>query len=70
MTTQQIADIKFFTPDVIREIRTKLDMTQEEFSEYLGVGGATVPRWENDYNKPSKYTLPALRRAAKRVGLI
>jgi len=31
----------------IRELRTRLGMNQVEFAEYLGVGSASVKRWES-----------------------
>lgn len=33
--------------DEIISFRKKMDMTQEEFAEYLGVGVASLKRWEN-----------------------
>ena len=35
------------TKDEIKELRTKLGLTQEEFARLLGVGFTTVNRWEN-----------------------
>jgi len=34
------------TPDEIRGVREKLDMTQAEFSRLTGFGEATISRWE------------------------
>jgi putative zinc finger/helix-turn-helix YgiT family protein len=33
--------------DEIRELRTRLGMNQVEFADYLGVGSASVKRWES-----------------------
>lgn len=33
--------------DEIRDLRTRLGMNQVEFAEYLGVGSASVKRWES-----------------------
>ncbi|HEV2485106.1 MAG TPA: type II TA system antitoxin MqsA family protein [Terracidiphilus sp.] len=33
--------------DEIRDLRIRLDMNQVEFAEYLGVGSASVKRWES-----------------------
>lgn len=40
----------------IKEIRTKLGLTQEELAQKLNVSFSTVNRWENGKTKP----LPAL----------
>ncbi len=34
------------TSDQIRDVRKRLRMTQKEFADYLGVGVASVKRWE------------------------
>ncbi len=34
------------TPEEIRQSREKLDLTQKQFAQLLGVGEATVSRWE------------------------
>lgn len=33
-------------PDEIRDARKRLDLSQREFAEYLGVGEASIKRWE------------------------
>ncbi|MCJ7805165.1 helix-turn-helix domain-containing protein [Patescibacteria group bacterium] len=38
----------------IQEIRTKLNMTQGEFAQFIGVSRMTVNRWENGKTKPLK----------------
>jgi len=37
----------------IREIRLKLNLSQEQFAELLGVDPRSVSRWENGHHKPS-----------------
>jgi putative zinc finger/helix-turn-helix YgiT family protein len=37
---------RLLTPEEIREGREKLGMTQKQFASLLGVGEATVSRWE------------------------
>ena len=38
---------------VIRELRTALGLTQENFAAKVGVTYSTVNRWENNKEKPS-----------------
>ena len=38
---------------VIRGLRAKLGLTQEQFAAKVGVTFSTVNRWENDRGKPS-----------------
>jgi len=37
----------------IKQIRKKLNLTQEQLAHKLGVSWATVNRWENGKSKPS-----------------
>lgn len=39
---------------IIKQIRNHLNMSQTEFSEWLGVSFATVNRWENGHAVPNK----------------
>ncbi len=39
---------------LVKEVRAKLGLTQEDFAQELGVSYATVNRWENGQYKPSK----------------
>ena len=42
----------------IKEIRTKLGLTQEDFARKLiGVARATVNRWEQGHTKPSRLAI-------------
>ena len=49
MTTEQ--DCR---PEQIKEIRKRLNLSQEEFAKKLGVSFTSVNRWENGQTKPSK----------------
>lgn len=42
------------TPATLRSIRAKLNLTQEQLAERLGVSFATVNRWEGGSSKPQK----------------
>lgn len=45
----------------IKDARTKLGMTQEEFAERLGVTFASVNRWENGKAKPQRSRIKAIQ---------
>jgi type I restriction enzyme M protein len=42
------------TPQLLQELRVKLNLTQDQLAERLGVSFATVNRWENGLNAPQK----------------
>ena len=42
---------------IIRELRTVLGLTQEQFAAKVGVTFTTVNRWENNKAKPSPLAL-------------
>jgi len=44
----------------IRTLRHNLGMTQEEFAHRLGITVATVNRWENGHNSPTRLARKAL----------
>lgn len=48
-------------PDEIRAIRKRLDLTQREFEELIGVSSPTVSRWETGAMLPSKTTDTLIR---------
>ena len=41
-------------PDQIRKLRDNLDMTQQELSDLLQIGGRSWSRWENGRERPSR----------------
>lgn len=43
--------------ELVREIRTRLGMTQEKLAARLGVTFPTINRWENGRAKPSPLAL-------------
>ncbi len=56
-------------PALLRAIRGKLDLTQEELAERLGVSFATVNRWEGGLNAPQKAAREAIERLAVEAGV-
>ena len=52
-------------PDDIRDLRKKLDLTQQQFAQLLGVSFVTLNRWENGQSKPSAMGLSKLRDLAQ-----
>ena len=53
---------------VIREVRTRLGLTQEKFAARLGVTLPTINRWENDRASPSPLAMRNLRELVHRMG--
>jgi putative transcriptional regulator len=41
-------------PELVKEIRRQLALSQEDLARHLGVSYATVNRWENGQSKASK----------------
>lgn len=54
--------------DLVREIRLRLDLTQEEFASKLGVTFPTVNRWENRRSKPSRMALKLIEGMVQQMG--
>ena len=48
--------------DIIKDIRSRLNLSQMEFAEKLGVSFATLNRWENGHHEPSKIALGNIKR--------
>lgn len=47
--------------EIIKEIRSRLNLSQNEFAEKLGVSFATVNRWEKGRCKPSQIAVNAIK---------
>jgi type I restriction enzyme M protein len=62
MTTLQV-------PDFLRGIRAKLNLTQEQLAQRLGVSVATVNRWEGGSNAPQKAALEVIAALAREAGI-
>ncbi|MGE0583459.1 MAG: helix-turn-helix domain-containing protein [Steroidobacteraceae bacterium] len=55
------------TPDRIKRIRARLDLSQPAFADLLGVSVATVRDWEQGRNAPSGPAAKLLDLAARGV---
>src|SRR5690606_38020684 len=53
----------------LRAIRAKLDLTQEQLAERLGVSFATINRWEGGSNMPQKAARAAIAALAAEAGI-
>lgn len=53
----------------LRSIRSKLDLTQEQLADRLGVSFATVNRWEGGANMPQKAAREAITALAAEAGI-
>jgi len=56
-------------PRLLQDIRVKLNLTQEQLAERLGVSFATVNRWENGLNGPQKSALKIIEGLATESGI-
>jgi putative transcriptional regulator len=56
------------TSQIIRDLRTRLRMTQEEFAHAIAVTVSTVNRWENGHVMPSRLALRAIASLARKRG--
>ena len=55
--------------NLVRTLRQKLSMTQEEFAHEIAVTVSTVNRWENSHAEPSKLAWKAINELARRRGV-
>ena len=63
-----IADKQTISP-TLQAIRARLDLTQEQLAERLGVSFATVNRWEGGVTMPQKAARTAIAALAAEVGI-
>ena len=56
-------------PPILQAIRVKLDLTQEQLAERLGVSFATVNRWEGGVTTPQKAARTAIAALAAHTGI-
>jgi len=52
---------------IIKELRNKLGLTQEQFAVKVGVTFSTVNRWENGKGKPSPLAMKQIERLLHRT---
>jgi type I restriction enzyme M protein len=57
------------SPQLLRAIRAKLNLTQEQLADRLGVSFATVNRWEGGTNAPQKAAREAIEALALEAGI-
>ena len=58
-----------FDPSLLRQLRMKLDLSQEQLASQLKVSFATVNRWEGGRARPQKAQLEVLERLLEEAGL-
>ena len=63
-----ITEIWSISP-ILQAIRAKLDLSQEELAERLGVSFATVNRWEGGVTKPQRAARTAIAALATEAGI-
>ena len=56
-------------PPTLQAIRARLDLTQEQLAEQLGVSFATVNRWEGGVTRPQKAARTAIAALAVEAGI-
>jgi DNA-binding transcriptional regulator YiaG len=54
--------------DLVREVRSRLGLSQEKFAAKLGVSFQTVNRWENKRSKPLPLALMRIQELLLRMG--
>jgi type I restriction enzyme M protein len=54
---------------LLRAIRAKLDLTQEQLADRLGVSFATINRWEGGINRPQKAARTTIAALAAEAGI-
>jgi putative transcriptional regulator len=57
------------TSDLVKKLRSKLGLTQEQFAQKVGVTFPTINRWEKGVRKPHPFLLKRLTGMAKEAGL-
>ena len=55
------------TSKMVKEVRTALGLTQEQFAAKIGVTVTTVNRWENDRGKPYPLAMRQLKKLQQKI---
>ena len=53
---------------MVREVRSRLGLSQEKFAAKLGVTLPTISRWENGRTKPSPLAIQTIRNLMDSMG--
>ncbi len=56
-------------PLVLKTVRGKMDMSQEDLARALNVSFATINRWENGKTKPNKMALDVFSSFCEKNGI-
>jgi DNA-binding transcriptional regulator YiaG len=56
------------TADLVRQLRQRLELSQEGFAAKLGVSFRTVNRWENERSIPSPMALMLIKTLLTKLG--
>lgn len=54
--------------EMIRKLRARLGLTQEQFAAQVGVTWSTVNRWENGRGKPSPLAMRRIEEMQTEIG--
>ncbi len=66
MTEPPSEEIREMTGKEIKELRKKLNLTQQELADKVGVDRVTVARWENGSKHPSNLARRQLTRLERK----
>jgi len=55
------------TSKMIRELRTTLGLTQEQFAAKIGATYSTINRWENNKGNPSPLAMLRIEKLQKKI---
>jgi transcriptional regulator with XRE-family HTH domain len=61
--------INWDIPALIKELRERLGLTQEQFAQKVGVTYSTVNHWENGKRTPQPYLVQRLRELKEELDL-
>ena len=56
--------------ELIKKLRVKMKLTQEEFAQVLGVSFSSINRWENSWHEPTVKVKKKLDALFKEYGII
>lgn len=56
-------------PSVVKYVRGKMDMSQEDLARAINVSFASINRWENGKTRPNKLALSVFTAFCKQKGI-